>query len=220
MSKRWIRSIATAATTVALSCGVALAASAYTVEAGDTLSAIAAEHGTTWPAIYRVNRSVVGGNPDFILPGMRLVIDGQPRPAAPAAQPAQAASIASPATGHITSPFGMRTHPITGVYKLHSGTDFSVGDGNAYAAMAGTAHVSHPSWAGNLVSIDHGDGLVTQYAHLASMSVSSGERVSAGEVVGRIGARGLATGVHLHFEVLRNGSYVDPIAWLRERGAL
>ena len=129
------------------------------------------------------------------------------------------ATAVRPATGSITSDYGMRTHPITGVYKLHSGTDFSVGDGNAYAAMAGVVSVSHPAWAGNLVTVDHGGGVQTTYGHLDRITVSDGERVAAGDRVGLIGSRGLATGPHLHFECLINGEYADPIQWLSDRGA-
>lgn len=138
--------------------------------------------------------------------------------AAEAARAAERARVVRPATGEITSQFGMRTHPLTGVYKLHSGTDFASGDGNAYAAMAGRVSISHPGWAGILVSVDHGDGLVTTYAHLARDTVSPGQWVAAGDRVGIIGARGMATGVHLHWEVIQDGRYVDGLAWLADRG--
>jgi murein DD-endopeptidase MepM/ murein hydrolase activator NlpD len=123
--------------------------------------------------------------------------------------------VVKPATGHTTSPYGMRTHPITGVYKLHSGTDFSYGDGKAYAAKAGTvAAITWDGAYGNMVTISHGDGLKTRYAHLAQPTVSTGQKVSAGTAVGRIGATGYATGPHLHFEVLKNGEFVNADSYL------
>lgn len=141
-----------------------------------------------------------------------------------AAARAEAAALAArsmerPAIADVTSPYGMRTHPITGVYKLHSGTDFSVGDGKARAARAGTVtDVTSDSAYGNMVTISHGtidgDSVVTRYAHLASATVSVGTAVAAGDVVGNIGATGYATGPHLHFEVLVNGEFVDPMTWL------
>lgn len=141
-----------------------------------------------------------------------------------AAARAEAAALAArsmerPAIAEVTSPYGMRTHPITGVYKLHSGTDFSVGDGKARAARAGTVtDVTSDSAYGNMVTISHGtidgDSVVTRYAHLASATVSVGTAVAAGDVVGNIGATGYATGPHLHFEVLVNGEFVDPMTWL------
>lgn len=120
-----------------------------------------------------------------------------------------------PGTGPITSDYGMRTHPVTGAYKLHSGTDFGYGDGSAYAAAAGTVtSVAYDGAYGNMVTVDHGGGTETRYAHLSGASVSSGQRVSAGQKVGNIGATGYATGPHLHFEVLIGGDFVNPLGWL------
>jgi murein DD-endopeptidase MepM/ murein hydrolase activator NlpD len=120
-----------------------------------------------------------------------------------------------PGTGGITSPYGMRTHPITGVYKLHSGTDFAYGDGRAYAARSGTVTaVTYDGAYGNMVTVSHGDGIETRYAHLSSASVSTGQKVGSGDVVGQIGSTGYATGPHLHFEVLQNGEFVNSATWL------
>lgn len=130
-----------------------------------------------------------------------------------------ARSMDRPAISQVTSPYGMRTHPITGVYKLHSGTDFSVGDGVARAARAGTvSEVTLDGAYGNMVTVAHGtidgDDVVTRYAHLARATVSVGDSVAAGDTVGDIGSTGYATGPHLHFEVLVNGEFVDPMGWL------
>jgi murein DD-endopeptidase MepM/ murein hydrolase activator NlpD len=120
-----------------------------------------------------------------------------------------------PGTGSITSGYGMRAHPITGAYKLHSGTDFAYGDGNAYAAAAGTVEsVTHDGAYGNMVTISHGGDTETRYAHLSGASVSSGQKISAGQKVGNIGSTGYATGPHLHFEVLIGGDFVNPLGWL------
>jgi murein DD-endopeptidase MepM/ murein hydrolase activator NlpD len=120
-----------------------------------------------------------------------------------------------PGTGSITSGYGMRTHPITGAYKLHSGTDFGYGDGNAYAAASGTVKsVTYDGAYGNMVTISHGGGTETRYAHLSGASVSSGQKISAGQKVGNIGSTGYATGPHLHFEVLIGGEFVNPLGWL------
>lgn len=122
---------------------------------------------------------------------------------------------ARPGTGDVTSSYGMRTHPVTGVEKLHSGTDFDDGDGNAYAADSGTVEaVTHDGGYGNMVTVNHGGGVQTRYAHLAEPTVKVGQRVGAGAVVGRIGSTGNSTGTHLHFEVLLNGDFTNPVAWL------
>lgn len=124
---------------------------------------------------------------------------------------------ANPTRGAITSPFGMRVHPITGVYKLHDGTDISSGPGNTdigqpvYAASAGTVTVSGESWAGdNLVTIDHGNGLQTRYGHMSAATVATGDTVTAGQQIGKVGNEGLSGGAHLHFMVLVNSEAIDP----------
>jgi murein DD-endopeptidase MepM/ murein hydrolase activator NlpD len=135
--------------------------------------------------------------------------------AATASRSAGGAGKVRPATGAVTSHYGQRTHPITGVRKLHSGTDYAYGDGNAYAASSGqVASVVYDGAYGNLVTVSHGGGVETRYAHLARASVSVGQQVSGGQVIGRIGATGMATGAHLHFEVLVNGEFVNPQGWL------
>lgn len=140
---------------------------------------------------------------------------GRGEAAATASRSAAVSGRVRPGTGSITSGYGMRTHPVTGAYKLHSGTDYSYGDGNAYAAAAGTVtSVEYDGAYGNMVTISHGGGVETRYAHLSGASVSSGQQVSAGQVVGRIGSTGYATGPHLHFEVLIGGDFVNPEGWL------
>jgi len=120
-----------------------------------------------------------------------------------------------PGIGAISSPYGMRTHPITGAHKLHTGTDFQVADGRAYAAAAGTvAAVTRDAAYGNIVTIAHGKGVTTRYAHLARSLVKPGDTVVAAQVVGRIGSTGLSTGPHLHFEVQVDGQFQNPATWL------
>ena len=121
----------------------------------------------------------------------------------------------------VSSPYGMRKHPITGIYKLHSGTDYVPGLGAAvFAAGAGTVTVTHPGWAGTLVTIDHGGGVQTRYAHMYAnqVKVRTGDVVSAGDKIGVVGSAGWSTGAHLHFEVKINGAFTDPAAFLKQRG--
>jgi murein DD-endopeptidase MepM/ murein hydrolase activator NlpD len=120
-----------------------------------------------------------------------------------------------PGVGTISSPYGMRRHPITGTHKLHSGTDFQNADGKAYAAASGTvAAVTRDSAYGNMVTIAHGQGISTRYAHLARPLVRPGDEVTAAQVIGQIGSTGLSTGPHLHFEVQVGGVFQDPAVWL------
>ena len=123
-------------------------------------------------------------------------------------------------SGPVTARFGQRG----GMWSLgyHTGTDFGVPTGTEiYAAQSGSISLSHPAWAGNLLTINHGslDGknIKSQYAHLSRVKVSSGT-VQAGELIGYAGARGNVTGPHLHFEVLANGKYVNPESYLSGAG--
>lgn len=117
-----------------------------------------------------------------------------------------------PVGGPITSAFGMRVHPITGIRKLHDGADIGAACGTPVHAAAGGVVASRGSAGayGDRVVIDHG-GFSTAYAHLSSFDVSAGERVGAGEVIGRVGQTGYATGCHLHFMLIEGGHPVDPL---------
>lgn len=139
-----------------------------------------------------------------------------PRAPAPTAAPPTTAPSASgtrflwPLTGSITSPFGMRWG------RLHAGIDIGVPTGTPIrAAAAGTVFSCGDMGAyGLAVLIDHGNGLVTLYAHQNNLACSNGQRVSAGQVIGYAGNTGRSTGPHLHFEVRRNGTAVDPMQYL------
>ncbi|HKE71320.1 MAG TPA: peptidoglycan DD-metalloendopeptidase family protein [Nocardioidaceae bacterium] len=120
----------------------------------------------------------------------------------------------------ITSPYGMRMHPILHVWKLHDGTDFGVDCGTpVYAAASGTVISAYYDDAyGNRLTINHGNvngvALATSYNHLTSFAASVGEHVKRGELVAYSGTTGWSTGCHLHFMVYENGSTVDPMSWL------
>ncbi|MEU1200691.1 peptidoglycan DD-metalloendopeptidase family protein [Streptomyces sp. NPDC005813] len=120
----------------------------------------------------------------------------------------------------ITSPYGMRMHPILHVYKLHTGIDFGAAAGTPFkAARDGT--VTFAGWSngyGNRVVISHGtidgDQISTTYNHMSALSVRVGQKVKVGQQVGAVGSTGYSTGPHAHFEVQQNGKYVDPAPWL------
>lgn len=112
----------------------------------------------------------------------------------------------------ITSPFGYRTAPTSGASSYHQGVDLDSTTGvTVVAARAGT--VAFSGWgsaAGNYVKIDHHDGFTSIYMHLQTRTVSAGQNVSAGQMIGTVGATGVATGDHLHFGITLNGVYVNP----------
>ncbi|WP_373230827.1 murein hydrolase activator EnvC [Cohnella sp.] len=119
----------------------------------------------------------------------------------------------------LSSPFGYRTHPISGKKKLHAGTDFAAPSGTpVYAAETGVVIVAQ-SWSGygNCIIIDHGGGLWTLYGHLKNggILVNKGETVKRGEKIGLVGSTGQSTGNHLHFEVRKNSEPVNPAPYLK-----
>ncbi len=128
--------------------------------------------------------------------------------------------LSRPVNGPITSPYGMRKHPITGVYKLHDGTDFGVGCGTPiHAAASGTIISQYYNGAyGNRVILNNGTmrgvNVVTTYNHLSRFAKSSGSHVKRGQVIGYVGSTGYSTGCHLHFMVLVNGRTTQPMNWL------
>lgn len=116
----------------------------------------------------------------------------------------------------ITSQFGMRTHPITGIYKLHTGVDVGAPMGaNFIAANDGVVIKAERNGAyGNMVMINHGGGVVTLYAHGSEILVDVGDIVTQGTAVLKVGNTGYSTGPHAHFEVIINGEYVDPLDYI------
>ncbi|MEH0467802.1 M23 family metallopeptidase [Streptomyces hayashii] len=138
--------------------------------------------------------------------------------------PANAILAAPTTTLTVTSPFGSRKHPLTGVTKLHTGTDFGAPRGaQVSAARDGRVVFAAMTKAyGNRVVVDHGliDGkrLETTYSHLSLLQVTAGQAVRTGAPIGRVGSTGLSTGPHLHFEVIYDGYYTDPQPWLAPNG--
>lgn len=121
----------------------------------------------------------------------------------------------APGVTTITSSYGYRTHPVTGVYKLHSGVDIGAYTGTSVVAAAdGVVTISgnHTAY-GKYISINHGGGVSTLYAHNSQLLVSAGESVKKGQVIAKSGNTGWSTGPHLHFEVLINGSPVNPMQY-------
>ena len=115
----------------------------------------------------------------------------------------------------ITSEFGFRIHPLTGIWTGHTGIDIGCNMyAPIYAAEAGTVILAEEYGGyGNAIVIDHGNGLTTLYGHNEELYVSVGQQVSRGETIAGAGSTGWSTGPHLHFEVRVNGDYVDPMGY-------
>jgi murein DD-endopeptidase MepM/ murein hydrolase activator NlpD len=125
-----------------------------------------------------------------------------------------------PINSYITSPYGMRFHPVLHIWKLHDGTDFGGGCGTPIRAAAGGVVTDkyYNGGYGNRLFISHGviDGssITTVYNHLSRYRARVGERVSRGEIIGYVGTTGYSTGCHLHFMVYEDGRVVNPMKWL------
>ncbi len=120
-----------------------------------------------------------------------------------------------PVAGPITSGYG-----VTSVYQgasqgWHHGVDIAAPEGQpVYAANSGIVRLAEPlPLSGIAVIVDHGMGVLTYYMHMSTVEVSVGQQVRSGEIIGRVGSTGLATGPHLHWGVRVNGIYVDPLRW-------
>ncbi len=122
--------------------------------------------------------------------------------------------------GWISSYYGKRTDPISGKKAYHDGIDFAGKRGSEVVAVAsGVVTWSGKRYGyGKMVEINHGNGLVTRYAHNQDNLVKVGEKVRKGQSIARMGSSGRSTGPHVHFEVLRNGRTVNPIKYVRARG--
>ena len=122
-----------------------------------------------------------------------------------------------PARAEVTSGFGQRVDPFMGRMALHTGLDMREEYG-APVRVTAAGTVITAGWSGgygNMVEVDHGNGLATRYGHLSAILVSEGQAVTAGAVVGKLGSTGRSTGPHLHYEVRVDGDAVDPVRFLR-----
>ena len=122
-----------------------------------------------------------------------------------------------PASGRFTSPFGYRIHPISRTRRMHTGIDIANSSGTNIAASQNGKVISagYKGTYGNLVVIKHGNGMETAYAHLSRISVSVGDVVTQGQSIGKMGSTGGSTGSHLHFEIRKNGTAVNPMNYLQ-----
>jgi murein DD-endopeptidase MepM/ murein hydrolase activator NlpD len=121
-----------------------------------------------------------------------------------------------PANGWFASGFSYRTDPFTGKKRFHKGLDISCDHGTpVYAPANGViTRRGRNGGFGKSISINHGNGIVTRYAHLSKFNVSKGQRVKKGDLIGYVGSTGRSTGPHLHYEVHKNGKAVNPMKYI------
>jgi murein DD-endopeptidase MepM/ murein hydrolase activator NlpD len=120
------------------------------------------------------------------------------------------------ATGNLGSLFGWRIDPFTGRSALHTGLDFAAAQGTPILAAAGGVVVTqefHPAY-GNMIEVDHGNDVISRYAHASKTLVKRGDLIKRGQKIAEVGTTGRSTGAHLHFEVLVQGVAQDPAKFL------
>lgn len=190
----------------------------YKVRSGDTLSRIAKRHGVDADKILSENKIA---SADKLQIGQELLIPG--------GEPLQTAQrITAPVSNLFTAPSKTAAdgswvwptdwHTITQYYGWrHTGVDVD-GDYSTYSYAARDGVVIYNGWRGGYgltVEIDHGDGYVTRYGHHSKNLVSKGEYVTAGQAIAKTGTTGRSTGTHLHFEVIKNGKFQNPLDYVR-----
>ncbi len=184
----------------------------YKMQTGDTMAAVADKYSVSLAAVALENPDL--NDLDLLETGDRVFlpdakIPEPPKPALP--------SWLNPGFGRITSGFGYRPHPITGLgSQMHTGIDIGMRYAPVRAARDGTVKFAgYMGSYGKAIVIDHGGGWKTLYAHLSQVRVRSGQNVGKGESIAVSGNTGFSTGPHLHFEIILNGRLVNPRSYVK-----
>ena len=194
-----------------------------TVRANQTVDKLAAEYSIFSEAIRAANGLQEGDSPvkgkEIFLPGAKVVAFVETAKGKGAISQTEIAErkLAWPAVGRITSPFGWRGDPIRGGRDFHTGLDIAAPHGRTIVAAA-SGRVVYSGWMsgyGKTLVISHSGGMTTLYAHCSKLIASQGKNVKRGEKIALMGSTGRSTGCHLHFEVRRGGTPVNPIKLLR-----
>jgi len=184
----------------------------HVVARGESVGSVAARYGVGATAILDAND--LGSS--VIRPGQSLFIPGA-RMSATELKKALGELVAWPVRGSLSSPFGYRPNPFTGIRQFHNAIDIVAPEGTPVkAAMDGrVADTGYNAIYGNYVILTHPDSYQTLYAHLSKVSVKRGTTVRQGAALGSVGTTGYSTGPHLHFSVFKRGSAVDPLKLLK-----
>lgn len=186
----------------------------HSVKSGDSLSSLSVKYGVTVEDLLDVNdleSQVLTAGQILFIPGARLSSE--------TLRMAMGELFTWPLKGswRLTSNYGRRADPFTGVTSFHTGIDMAMPSGTpVYSSMSGKIEsVGYTNIFGNYVIIKHVNGYQTLYAHLTKSLVKSGQNVAQGAKIGLVGSTGYSTGPHLHFTVFKNGKLVDPMTVLK-----
>ncbi len=194
----------------------------YKVKNGESLSLIARKYQTTIGAIVAANNmtnTVVMAGQTIKLPGSRNV-KGETVKDFKVVQGRSEITRTTwkmPVRGRLSDKYGWRNHPVYRKRLFHAGIDIAAPKGSPIAAASSgrVIYAGRRPGYGNLVIVSHAGGFSTRYAHCSSILVKKGQNIKAGQVVARVGATGVATGNHLHFEVRKNGKPQNPLTFLK-----
>jgi len=184
----------------------------YKVRKGDSLSKIADQNGVSLNRLLDVNNltsEVITAGQELFLPGASMSEFDLKK--------AIGELFIYPCKGRLTSGFGMRNDPFTGIRRMHYGIDLANSEGTyVKAAMAGTVAAigSNPKGYGNYLILKHQGGFQTLYAHLLYVNVKKGQYVEQGERIGKLGNTGRSTGPHLHFSIYQYQKPINPLKYL------
>jgi len=189
----------------------------HPVQKGDTWNKIAEKYDISPEVLKFANYGVASFGPgDYIfVPGRKPAVDLMNEEMQE--KYALRSLFVSPLGGRLSSPFGMRRHPITGQVSLHGGIDIAVPIGTPVGAAADGVVIvaSHDvGHYGTAVFIDHQNGYITHYGHLSVILVHVGQKVKAHQIIAKSGATGRVTGPHLHFTVKKGDRFIDPLKFL------
>lgn len=183
----------------------------HTVVRGESLSLIARKYNTTISAIVAANNM----SNTVVMAGQSLKVPAQGNYKATRSRAARA-SWRMPVRGRLSDKYGWRNHPVYRKRLFHAGIDIAAPKGTPIAAAqeGKVIYAGRRSGYGNLVIVSHANGYSSRYAHCSSILVKKGQKVKAGQLVAKVGATGVATGNHLHFEVRKNGKTQNPLSFL------
>ena len=183
----------------------------YEVRRGDNLTAIAQRHNISLSYLLDVNDI----KSDIIRPGQTLLIPGG-KLSNNQMNRVLGRLFVWPTRGRLTSNYGYRNDPFTGVRRFHSGIDIANSRGtNVIASMRGTVSLlGYSGIYGRYITLRHDEGFQTLYGHLDKIKVEKGQLLKQGQIIGEMGTTGYSTGVHLHFSIYKDGDHIDPLNFL------